>query len=71
MSEILKSENVFFKLQLQEGYLLNIIGDNNYEISHENGNGIIKFNSRQSLIEYALQIQDVFEIVDQNGISHE
>lgn len=63
--------DVFFKLKLKDGYLLKILDDGKFEIHHENGNGVIKFNDRLSLLEYAMQINEEFEILDSNGINLE
>ena len=60
-------KDVFFKLKLKDGYLLKIMNDDEYEIHNESGNGVIIFKSRESLLDYAIQINDQFELVDSYG----
>ncbi|HBM1866074.1 TPA: hypothetical protein LUJ97_001683 [Acinetobacter nosocomialis] len=69
MSRVLKAENVFLKLQLKKGYLLEVKGNNEFLITHENGNGIILLESRASLLDYMSQINEEFDLVDQYGNS--
>lgn len=59
--------DVLFKLKLKDGYLLKIVNCNQFEIHHENGNGCVKFNSKESLLDYVVQIGGDFEITDISG----
>ena len=58
---------VLFKLKLKDGYLLKIVNSNQFEIHHENGNGYVKFNNKESLLDYIVQVGGDFEITDING----
>lgn len=67
MCNVLKSDNVFLKLQLKTGYLLKVISKNEFRISHESGNGYIDFKSRLALLEYMVQINEDFVLVNKDG----
>lgn len=68
MGNVLNAENVFLKLQLRTGYLLRIKGENEFIVSHENGNGYIEFTSRLALLEYMIQINQDFTLVNKDGV---
>lgn len=71
MNEVLSVDNVFLKLQLKSGYLLTINGNDEFVVSHENGNGHIVFTSRLTLLEYMIQINEDFILIDKEGNSLE
>lgn len=71
MSDVLSADNVFLKLQLKEGYLLKINSENEFVVSHENGVGYIRFTSRLALLDYMVQLNEDFTLIDEYGNPHE
>ena len=61
--------NILLKVKLAEGYLLKVLDNDCYEIHHINGNGIIKFNSKQSLLQYLIQINSSFDFLTKDEIA--
>lgn len=49
-------------VKLPDGYLLKRLGNDQYEIHHINGNGIITFKDKISLLTYLYDIDSIFDI---------
>lgn len=71
MNEVLSADNVFLKLQLKSGYLLTINSNSEFIVSHENENGHIVFTSRLALLDYMVQLNEDFTLIDEYGNPHE